>query len=138
MGGTTLPGASGTPGVLAIAGNYQQASSGVMDELIGAGAHGVLDVKGAAGLGSGALSITLLGGFDPVGDKFDILNYESFSGTFSNGTSFVADGYDWTLNYGKNDVVLAAVAETPEPSTPVLLFFGGLLFGFIELIRRRA
>jgi hypothetical protein len=140
MGGAITPGSAGTPGLLTIGGNYQQTSSGVLDELIGSGAHGVLDVKGAAGLGSGALSITLLGGFDPVGDKFDIMNFKSLSGDFSNGTSFVADGYDWTLNYGSKDVVLTAVspAETPEPSTLVFLAAGGLLFGLIEFLRRRA
>jgi hypothetical protein len=140
MGGSIMPGSTGTPGVLTVAGNYQQTSSGTLDELIGAGSNGVLDVKGKAGLGSGALSITLLGGFDPVGDKFDIMNYKSLSGDFSNGASFVADGYDWTLNYGSKDVVLTAVspAETPEPSTLVFLAAGGLLFGLIEFFRRRA
>jgi hypothetical protein len=140
MGGTITPGSAGTPGVLTIAGNYQQTSTGVLSELIGLGSHGVLDVKGTAGLGSGVLNITLLGGFDPVGDKLDIMNYKSLSGGFSNGTSFVADGYDWTLNYGSKDVVLTAVstAETPEPSTLVFLAAGGLLFGLIEFLRRRA
>jgi hypothetical protein len=140
MGGTITPGSAGAPGVLTIAGNYQQTSTGVLSELIGLGSHGVLDVKGTAGLGSGVLNITLLGGFDPVGDKFDIMNYKSLNGDFSNGTSFVADGYDWTLNYGSKDLVLTAVsaAETPEPSTLVFLAAGGLLFGLIEFLRRRA
>jgi hypothetical protein len=138
MAGTIMPGAAGAPGVLTIWGNYLQTNTGVMNELIGAGSSSLLNVKGTAGLDSGALSITLLGGFDPVGDKFDIMNYKSLSGDFSNGTNFVADGYDWTLNYGSKDTTLTAVrAVTPEPSTYVFLVIGGLVFGLVEFLRRR-
>jgi len=92
-------------------------------------------VTGVLTLDSGSLlEITLQGGFNPLGDSFTILDYGSLAGEFSNGTSFFADGFNWTLAYGPNDAVLTAVSTdpitTPEPGTISLLTVGlvGLVY----------
>jgi hypothetical protein len=82
---------------------YQQLANGTLDEELTSGSSfGVINVNGAASLGSGTLDVTLEGGFMPTnGETFDILNFTAgdLSGQFSNGTSFMQDGYTWTLTY---------------------------------------
>ena len=124
----------------------EQSSAGVFDEIIkGASSNGVLDVTGLLALDPGSLlEITLQSGFDPVGDSFTILDYGSLSGEFGNGTSFIADGYNWTLAYGPGDAILTAVSvddpvNTPEPGTIALLAFGFLpLLGYAAKRRSAA
>jgi hypothetical protein len=136
MKGMMSPGSGGVPGTFTVNGNYQQTATGVFDEIIkGASSNGVLDVTGLLALDPGSLlKITLEGGFDPVGDSFTILDYGSLSGEFGNGTSFMADGYNWTLTYGPGDAILTAVSgdpvNTPEPGTIALLAFGLPLLGY--------
>jgi hypothetical protein len=137
MKGTMSPGSGGAPGTLTVNGSYEQNSGSVFDEIIkGASSNGLLDVTGALALDPGSLlAITLQAGFDPVGDSFTILDYGSLSGEFLNGSSFVADGFNWTLTYGPNDAILTAVSadpvNTPEPGTLALIAFGFLpLFGY--------
>ncbi len=129
-GGTITPGllASNTPGTLTVQGNFAQ-SGGSFNELIGSTSnYGILTVMGNATLsmGSGtALNITFATGFTPVtGDKFTILDATSLSGTFSNGSSFVEDGYNWTLAYqtvsGTQDAILTlgtAIGPTAVTAT---------------------
>ena len=132
MKGMMSPGSSGVPGTFTVNGNYEQTSTGVFDEIIkGASSNGVLDVTGVLALDPGSLlEITLRDGFDPVGDSFTILDYGSLAGEFSNGTSFFADGLNWTLTYGPNDAVLTAVS-TPEPGSVSLIVIGFVvLLGF--------
>jgi fibronectin-binding autotransporter adhesin len=126
MGGTVTPGSATTPGTLAIIGNYEQIESGVFDEVIsGDSSNGLLDVIGDVTLDQDSLlEITLLNGFDPLGDSFVIMDYGSLLGEFSNGSNFIADGYDWTINYGSHDAVLTAVTSAPEPATLPLLATG--------------
>jgi hypothetical protein len=137
MKGIMSPGSGGVPGTFTVNGNYQQTAAGVFDEIIkGAFSNGLLDVTGLLALDPGSLlEITLQGGFDPVGDSFTILDYGSLSGEFGNGTSFMADGYNWTLTYGPGDAILTAVSgdpvNTPEPGTISLIAFGFLpLLGY--------
>ena len=127
MRGIMSPGSSGAPGALTINGNYEQGGAGVFDELIsGANSNGVLDVTGILALDPGSLlEITLQGGFDPLEDSFTVLDYGSLVGEFSNGSEFFADGFEWTLSYGPNDVVLTAVS-TPEPDAMPLFAIGFL------------
>ena len=122
------PDSAGAPGTLTIIGNYEQIGNGVFDELIsGASSNGMLDVTGILALDQDSqLIITLLGGFNPVGDSFTIMSYKSLLGEFANGSNFVADGYDWSLTYGPNDVTLTAVTATPEPGTLPLIRIGVL------------
>ena len=138
MKGIMSPGSGGVPGTFTVNGNYQQTAAGVFDEIIkSSSANGLLDVTGLLALDPGSLlEITLQNGFDPVGDSFTILDYGSLSGEFGNGTSFMADGFNWTLTYGSNDAILTAVSvdppvNTPEPGTIALIAFGFLpLLGY--------
>jgi hypothetical protein len=137
MKGIMSPGSGGVPGTFTVNGNFEQTSGGVFDEIIkGASSNGLLDVSGALALDPGSLlEITLQNGFDPVGDSFTILDYGSLSGEFLNGTTFFADGYNWSLTYGSNDAILTAVSgnpvNTPEPGTLALIAFGFLpLLGY--------
>jgi hypothetical protein len=138
MKGIMSPGSGGAPGTLTVNGSYEQTSGSVFDEIIkGASSNGLLDVTGALALDPGSLlAITLQNGFDPVGDSFTILDDGSLSGGFGNGTSFAADGYNWTLTYGPGDVILTAVSvddpvNTPEPGTISLIAIGLLpLLGY--------
>ena len=145
MKGIMSPGSGGVPGTFTVNGNYQQTAAGVFDEIIkGASSNGLLDVTGLLALDPGSLlKITLQGGFDPVGDSFTILDYGSLSGEFGNGTSFMADGFDWTLTYGSKDAILTAVSgdpiNTPEPGTISLIAIGFLpLLGYAAKRRSAA
>ena len=145
MKGIMSPGAGGAPGTFTVNGNFEQTSGSVFDEIIkGASSNGLLDVTGALALDPGSLlAITLQNGFDPVGDSFTILDYGSLSGEFGNGTSFAADGYNWTLAYGPGDAILTAVSadpvNTPEPGTISLIAFGFLpLLGYAAKRRSAA
>jgi subtilase-type serine protease len=130
MNALMSPGSGGAPGTFTINGNYEQTSTGVFDELIsGKSSNGLLDVTGVLALDPGSLlKITLQGGFDPLGDSFTILDFGSLSGQFANGSTFFADGFEWTLVYGTNDVVLTAVSDPPstipEPNAMPLFALG--------------
>jgi len=70
MAGTMMPGDA--PGTLAIFGNYEQAGSGMFDELMSPSAS-FLNVNGNVLLDPDAfLEITLIGGFDPLGQTFTL------------------------------------------------------------------
>jgi hypothetical protein len=128
MGGRIIPGTLVAPGTLTINGNYEQIGSGVFDEFIGGPqSNGLLFVNGVVALDSDtSLQIVLLNGFNPLGDSLTLMDYNSLVGAFANGTSFAADGYNWTLAYGSNDIVVTAISATPEPGTLVMLGSGVL------------
>jgi hypothetical protein len=130
MGGTMTPGPGSSPGTLTINGNYAQTSTGTLDELISPTSRSLLQVNGSVTLGSGStLELTLWNGYDPLGDAFVIMDYNSLCGEFSNGSSFWDDGYLWDITYGQNQIEVSAV-KTPEPGTFPLLGIGmlGLVF----------
>jgi hypothetical protein len=143
MGGTIMPGAPGTPGTLTVFGNYEQIGNGTFDELIGANSASFLNVNGDAALDfDSLLNITLLNGYDPLGQTFGIMGYRSLVGQFSNGSSFLDDGFVWDISYGKNEIYVTAVG-TPEPSSLLLLFLGLFALAFcahskVEKARRLA
>jgi fibronectin-binding autotransporter adhesin len=124
MGGTILPGAPGTPGMLTLIGNYEQFGNGTFDELIGANSASFFNVSGDVALDlDSLLNITLLDGYNPLGQTFAIMDYNSLVGAFANGSYFCQDGYCWDVTYGRHEVDLTAVS-TPEPSSLLLLFVG--------------
>jgi len=130
-GGTMQPGGL-TPGTLTIAGNYSQ-SNATFNELIGTTGNGLLSITGTDSLGAGALlNIDLLAGFTPtLGETFVLMDFGGGTGTFANaptnGFQFQMDGFNWTIAYNADDIVLdagSAVTTTPEPSTTVLILTG--------------
>ena len=125
-GGTLMPGDS--PGTLTIFGSYEQTGLATFDELMSPLSQSLLDVNGNVTLDPGALlEITLLNGFNPFGQTFDIMNYSALSGEFLNGSSFWDDGYLWDVDYGQNQIDITAV-KAPEPGTFTLLAVGLIAF----------
>lgn len=146
-GGTLAPGTSA--GTLN-SGSVDFSGGTLLVELASASLADQLNVTGTAGLSTDtALTITLLGGYDPqVGDNWVIVQNDGAdafeSGAFrftlnstpiQNNTPFTAGGETFVLQYNAgtgNDVVLTAVV--PEPTTVALLLSGLPL----ALRRRRA
>ena len=134
MSGTMIPGGPGAPGTVTIFGNYEQAGNGILREFISSSSNGLLSVSGDVALDSDSiLSITLIGGFNPLGDTFTIMDYASLVGQFSNGSSFWDDGFLWDVNYGANQIGISAV-RSPEPSSLLLLCIG---FAVLALCAQR-
>jgi hypothetical protein len=124
MSGTIIPGAPGTPGTLTIFGNYEQIGNGSLEELISPLSRSLLKVNGSVALDSNSyLDIILLNGYNPLGQKIDIMDYSSLVGQFSNGSSFSEDGYLWDVTYGQHEIDVTAV-KTPEPSSLLQLSIG--------------
>jgi hypothetical protein len=144
-GGAMQPGGLTTPGTLTINGNYSH-SAATFNELMSSVGNGLLQVNGIATFGPGSgLNIILFSGFKPFfGEKFVLANFLSGSGTFVNAptSGFQLDGFNWTIFYNPNDIVLDAgsavgVTPTPEPGSLILLSTGlaGLAGSFL---RKRA
>jgi hypothetical protein len=132
MGGTLMPGDS--PGTLTIFGKYEQTATGILDMLLGTQSHSFLDV-GNAILDPGALlQITLLDGFNPFGQTFEIMHYSTLEGEFVNGSSFWDDGYLWQISYAQNALDVTAVSA-PEPSSFLLLGIGLLALAGLAVRR---
>ena len=76
-----------------------------MDEGIGSGSNGMLDVGGNLVLG-GTLDIDLLNSFAPTnGQVFDLINYNGLeSGQFAGITG--SDASEWTIDYNQGQVDL--------------------------------
>lgn len=84
QGGTLAPGQS--PGITTITGDYTQLSSATLALEIGGTSQGtqfdLLNVQGDTIL-AGTLEFTIIDGFDPTdGDRFDILDWGTLSGSF--------------------------------------------------------
>jgi hypothetical protein len=134
MGGTITPGDA--PSTLAIVGNYEQTGTGIFDELLSSHSQSFLDVSGNVTLDPGSLlEITLLGGFDPLGQTFALMDFNNLTGEFASGSSFSDDGFLWDVTYFQHSIDVTAV-QSPEPRTVLLLVIG--LFGLISYGWRRS
>ena len=151
-GGTMQPGDA--PGTLTINGDFS-ASGAMFDELIDTSGNGLLAVNGTATLGPDSLlNIDLLSGFTPfVGETFTLMDFLSGTGVFANApaSGFQMDGFNWTIAYNANDIVLEAgspvtggggggggTTATPEPSSLILLGTGLAAVLVCSLSRKRA
>ncbi len=138
--GSLDPGDSGI-GTFSIVGDYSQ--TGFLDSFIG-GLHSVnlLDIDGSAAL-SGTLDVTFAKGFIPsIGDTFQVMQFDSYSGQFANvmSTSLPSNELLEVLysSLGVSVTIVApTVTTTPEPGALSLLAFGlGLML--FSRFRRRA
>ncbi|MBL8380298.1 MAG: PEP-CTERM sorting domain-containing protein [Burkholderiales bacterium] len=141
--GHVAPGTS--PGVLTLAGNFQQTSSGTLDiEIASTSVFDTLIVNGNAQLG-GTLALQCIGACAiATGNSFVVLDATGdLTGTFATvTTSGFGAGFAYTLQYDTtNDLVRvnvtnAGIPPIPEPHTWALLIAGlGLV---TTLARRRA
>lgn len=117
-------------------------------EVTGGGSTADLgNVSGTLNLGSATLSMSQLGAYT-LGDKFTLFGYNSgnLTGTFGglgNGTTFLAAGGNWTINYadasaglnGGTGNLFVTVMAVPEPAGIALLAAGAL--GGLWVIRQR-
>jgi hypothetical protein len=133
-GGTLNPGnALHALGTIDISGTYAESGAGILnidlDGIVAGTKYDVLNVSGAAALG-GTLDVALVSGFKPVvGDTWDILNYASATGSFSDvilPTAPTGDTYvfncgatDCTLTLEKTAGAAAAGTVTGSPAKAV-------------------
>jgi hypothetical protein len=106
--GTVSPGAS--PGLLSVVGAFSQTTAGRLAIELGGTARGAsydaLDVSGAADL-SGAVDVTLLGGFAPAaGTEFIVVQAGDLAGDIALGTAPPLPGRAWALEVRAHDLVL--------------------------------
>jgi autotransporter-associated beta strand protein len=128
-GGSLSPGDS--PGILT-AGSLSLATGSTFNEELGGTIAGtlydqtVIKAGGTVALDSATLNISFLGGFLPaVGQKFIIINNQSGSsvvGTFSQGSAFTSNGFDFGINYAGgagHDVALTVLAKNASSQVSV-------------------
>ncbi len=151
LGGLTVLGSPGTPGiispgtvadataVLTMTSLTMLADGFLALELAGLADHDQLAVNGAVNLGGG-LNLSLINGFTPTfGDTFTLIlndDVDLVSGQFTDkpeGSTFVASGHQFRINYAANDGNDVILTSVPEPGSAALLLGGLGLLG----IRRR-
>ena len=113
-GGSVAPGFSA--GKITINGNYTQGANGVLNMEIGGTAPGTgydqLQVSGTATLG-GTLNVTLINGFQPaVGDVFQIIAPNAFSGAFATINTV---GFSGTVTYSSSGITLTVNSSAGFP-----------------------
>jgi fibronectin-binding autotransporter adhesin len=130
--GAVAPGTNGI-GVLTMGGNYSQAADGALSiEIGGPTSFDTLAVGGAAAL-DGTLSVSFVGGYEPVNTQsFLVVSASSVSGTFAatNLPALTTGGLVWIVKYEGSAVVLSVEGSPPpllvRPST---LDFGPVATG---------
>jgi hypothetical protein len=136
--GTVAPGTVSSIGTLNVGGNYQQATTGILDiGLASLASYDVLNVKGTTSL-SGAIDV-----YSPdniklqVGDTFTIaLSSGAVSGTFSSINSMI-NGVTFSAIYDPNDVKLVVTSTSAVPIPSAIWLFGSTLFGFYIASQRK-
>jgi len=111
-GGIVGPGHS--PGKITVNGNYSQGANGTLNVEIGGTTPGTeydqLKVNGTATLG-GTLNVTLINGFRPaVGDVFQIIAPNAFSGAFA---AINTTGFTGNVAYSASGITIT-VATVPD------------------------
>ncbi len=145
--GAIQPGDAATPGTLTINGAVDLSATAIFGELINGAGNGLLVVDRSVALDPGSLlNIDRLGGFTPFpGETFTLMDFAGLTGTFANAptTGFSMDGYQWTIEYNANDIVLDAGAPAQTSSVPeagagtiAALAFGLLALPAARLARR--
>ncbi len=159
MAGTYMPGDNSAPGIFSVIGQYDQAGSGILDELLGGNTPGSFSqtlITGSSTL-AGLLDVSLYGGFQPsFSDVFPImLSTSGFSGYFADAMPSAPglpgllsySGGTFDVNYNVNwDGELAVTlsnfipgttngdtSATPEP--PSSLLFGTAFVGAALIIK---
>ncbi|MEP0546599.1 MAG: tandem-95 repeat protein, partial [Rhodothermales bacterium] len=132
--GDTGPGVS--PGTLVWDGPFAPSATAILNVEIGgnggAGAadgHDQLQVTGTATL-DGILDLAIFGTPDPaleVGDSFVILTASAVSGTFDAVQE--PTGYDFSVTYNADNVVVTITAITPDNADPVIASLDGEVEG---------
>jgi hypothetical protein len=119
--GVLEPGGSETSRLTTMTGDLDFSSTSFLKIELGGDLRGdeydVLEVLGDITLQGGTLEVSLINDFVPSdGSIFDILDFESLSGTFTTVTLPV--GFDWNTTQLFSDGILTVV---PEPSSMLLL-----------------
>jgi T5SS/PEP-CTERM-associated repeat protein len=133
-GGVVSPGAS--PGILTINGNYTQDPTGILQiELASPTSFDRLPISGTATL-AGTLKLSLLGSYTPAaGDSFDILDWQTESGTFSTlQLPALTAGNTWDTS---QLYTTGTIAVVPEPSTLTLAAIGVGLCAVVLISRNK-
>ncbi|MFA6560276.1 MAG: PEP-CTERM sorting domain-containing protein [Verrucomicrobiia bacterium] len=120
-------------GTINITGDLTLADSSWLDmELAGPGTNDVLDISGLLAAGGG-LKLTLTNGYTGnAGDTFDLFNFGSISGAFSQtNLPTLAAGMEWNTGHL---YTLGEIRIVPEPGTWALTLAGA---GALWLRRRR-
>ena len=121
--GVVTPGDSSTAtGILKDTGTFTQTSTGTLDISIGGTTAGTKydELNPATASLNGTLNISLINGFVPtVGSTFDIMNFNSESGTFAtvNGLSINSNEH-FSITYQGKDVLLTVVSGPMSLSSP--------------------
>jgi pectate lyase len=114
QGGVISPGNS--PGTTRIVGDLTMSGGSILLELAGTGA-GQFDeviVDGALSAG-GTMTVALLSGYAPsVGDRFDVLDFDSASGSFVLELPALTNGLTWDAS---KLLVTGELHVVPEPAT---------------------
>jgi hypothetical protein len=137
--GIVSPGDSSTAtGILRDTGTYTQTSTGTLDISIGGTTAGTKydELNPTSASLSGTLNISLINGFVPtIGSTFDIMNFNSASGTFAtvNGLAINSSEH-FSITYQGTDVLLTVVSGPMSLSSPSLFHLRNKNFAMSRLM----
>jgi hypothetical protein len=112
--GTVSPGSATATGTLTVTGDYTQASGGVLNIKIGPDCT-QFDrfVVTGTGVGHAALAedlnVRLAGCTPAAGDSFEIMSFNSSTGTFTPQLPPLPPGLEWRVDYAPDSIILRVV-----------------------------